>query len=37
MAGTLKEVAGRLAAAKPQGPCMILYGEALAGLDHDKA
>jgi uroporphyrin-III C-methyltransferase len=37
MAGTLKEIAVRLAAAKPQGPCMILYGEALAGLDHDKA
>jgi uroporphyrin-III C-methyltransferase len=37
MAGTLKEIAARLAAAKPQGPCMILYGEALAGLDHDKA
>jgi uroporphyrin-III C-methyltransferase len=36
MAGTLKEIAGRLAAAKPQGPCMILYGEALAGLDHGK-
>jgi uroporphyrin-III C-methyltransferase len=37
MAGTLKEIAGRLAAAKPQGPCIILYGEALAGLDHGKA
>jgi uroporphyrin-III C-methyltransferase len=37
MAGTLKEIAARLAAAKPQGPCMILYGEALAGLDHGNA
>jgi uroporphyrin-III C-methyltransferase len=37
IAGTLKQIAARLAAAKPQGPCMILYGEALAGLDHDKA
>lgn len=37
MAGTLKQIASRLSAAKPQGPCMILYGEALAGLDHDKA
>jgi uroporphyrin-III C-methyltransferase len=37
MAGTLSEIAARLAAAKPQGPCMILYGEALAGLDHRKA
>jgi uroporphyrin-III C-methyltransferase len=37
MAGTLKEIATRLAAAKPQGPCMILYGEALAGLDQHKA
>jgi uroporphyrin-III C-methyltransferase len=36
MAGTLSEIAARLAAAKPQGPCMILYGEALAGLNHDK-
>ena len=37
MAGTLKEIAARLAAAKPPGPCMILYGEALAGVDRDKA
>ncbi len=35
-AGTLKEIAARLAVAKPAGPCMILYGEALAGLDRDK-
>jgi uroporphyrin-III C-methyltransferase len=37
MAGTLKEIAARLAAAKPAGPCVILYGEALAGVDRDKA
>jgi uroporphyrin-III C-methyltransferase len=36
IAGTLREIAGRLAAVKPQGPCMILYGEALAGLNRDK-
>jgi uroporphyrin-III C-methyltransferase len=37
MAGTLQEIAARLAAAKPSGPCMILYGEALAGVGTDKA
>ena len=36
MAGTLKEIAARLAAAKPSGPCMILYGAALAGVGTDK-
>ena len=37
MAGTLQEIAARLAAAKPSGPCMILYGAALAGVGTDKA
>src|ERR1700744_2769557 len=37
MAGTIREIAARLAAAKPSGPCMILYGEALAGVAADKA
>ena len=37
MAGTLQEIAARLAAAKPSGPCMILYGQALAGVGTDKA
>ncbi len=37
MAGTLTEIAARLTAAKPQGPCMILYGAALAGVGGDKA
>ena len=32
MTGTLREIAARLNAAKPSGPCMILYGEALAGV-----
>jgi uroporphyrin-III C-methyltransferase len=32
MAGTLTEIAARLTAEKPAGPCMILYGEALAGV-----
>jgi uroporphyrin-III C-methyltransferase len=32
MAGTLTEIANRLTTAKPQGPCMILYGAALAGV-----
>jgi uroporphyrin-III C-methyltransferase len=36
MAGTLTEIAARLSAAKPQGPCMILYGAALAGVGADK-
>jgi uroporphyrin-III C-methyltransferase len=36
MAGTLSEIAARLAAAKPAGPCVILYGEALAGVVRDK-
>ncbi len=36
MAGTLTEIAARLAAEKPAGPCMILYGAALAGVDRDK-
>ena len=36
MAGTLKEIAARLAAAKPSGPCMILYGAALAGVGAEK-
>jgi uroporphyrin-III C-methyltransferase len=37
MAGSLMEIAARLAAAKPFGPCLILYGAALAGVGHDKA
>jgi uroporphyrin-III C-methyltransferase len=37
MAGTLTEIAARLSAAKPQGPCMILYGAALAGVGTEKA
>jgi uroporphyrin-III C-methyltransferase len=36
IAGSLTEIAGRLAAAKPLGPCLILYGAALAGIGHDK-
>jgi uroporphyrin-III C-methyltransferase len=36
MAGTLQEIAARLVAAKPSGPCMILYGQALAGVGTDK-
>jgi uroporphyrin-III C-methyltransferase len=36
MAGTLTEIAARLAEEKPAGPCMILYGAALAGVGHDK-
>ena len=30
--GTLKEIAASLAAEKPRGPCVILYGAALAGV-----
>jgi uroporphyrin-III C-methyltransferase len=37
MAGSLTEIAARLAAEKPPGPCLILYGAALAGVGHDKA
>ena len=37
MAGSLTEIATRLATAKPQGPCMILYGAALAGVGADRA
>ena len=37
MSGSLTDIAARLTAAKPQGPCMILYGVALAGVGHDKA
>jgi uroporphyrin-III C-methyltransferase len=36
MAGTMTEIAARLIAAKPRGPCMILYGAALAGVGADK-
>jgi uroporphyrin-III C-methyltransferase len=36
MAGSLTEIAARLAKEKPAGPCMILYGAALAGVGHDK-
>jgi uroporphyrin-III C-methyltransferase len=37
IAGSLMEIAACLAAAKPFGPCLILYGAALAGVGHDKA
>lgn len=37
MSGSLTDIAARLTEAKPQGPCMILYGAALAGVGHDKA
>jgi uroporphyrin-III C-methyltransferase len=37
MAGSLTEIAARLAADKPAGPCLILYGAALAGVGHDRA
>ncbi|KAA5596263.1 uroporphyrinogen-III C-methyltransferase [Blastochloris sulfoviridis] len=33
MRGSIIEIAGRLAAAPPSGPCMILYGRALAEPD----
>jgi uroporphyrin-III C-methyltransferase len=36
-AGTLNEIAARLKADKPVGPCMILYGNALADVARDKA
>ncbi len=36
MAGSLTEIAARLGAAKPLGPCLILYGAALAGVVHGK-
>jgi uroporphyrin-III C-methyltransferase len=31
MSGSLREIAARLAREKPHGPCVILYGAALAG------
>jgi uroporphyrin-III C-methyltransferase len=37
MAGPLSEIAARLAAAKPAGPCMILYGNALSDVARDNA
>lgn len=37
MAGPMAEIAARLTAEKPPGPCLILYGAALAGAGHDKA
>ena len=37
MTGSLTEIALRLAAEKPAGPCLILYGAALAGVVHDQA
>jgi uroporphyrin-III C-methyltransferase len=37
MAGSLAEIAARLAASRPAGPCLILYGAALAGVGHDRA
>jgi uroporphyrin-III C-methyltransferase len=35
--GSLAEIAARLAAAKPLGPCLILYGAALADAGNDRA
>lgn len=37
MTGSLKEIAEWLAAAKPIGPCLILYGAALAGIEQKRA
>ncbi len=37
MAGGLSEIAARLTAEKPRGPCLILYGAALAGVGRDRA
>ena len=37
IAGSLTEIAARLAEAKPLGPCLILYGAALAGAVRDRA
>jgi uroporphyrin-III C-methyltransferase len=36
MSGTMTEIADRLTAAKPKGPCMILYGAALAGVGTER-
>jgi uroporphyrin-III C-methyltransferase len=36
MAGSLTEIAARLVKEKPAGPCMILYGAALAGVGRDR-
>ena len=36
MAGSLADIAVRLDAARPPGPCMILYGAALAGVGTDR-
>jgi len=37
IAGTLTSTAARLAAEKPKGPCLILYGQALADVGHGMA
>lgn len=37
MAGSMKEIAARLTAAKPVGPCLILYGAALSGVGLARA
>ncbi|ABD87437.1 uroporphyrinogen-III C-methyltransferase [Rhodopseudomonas palustris] len=37
LAGTLSEIAAQLAVEKPQGPCLILYGQALAGAGRGLA
>jgi uroporphyrin-III C-methyltransferase len=37
IAGSLSEISVRLAAEKPLGPCVILYGAALAGVGQDGA
>ena len=37
MTGSMKEIAARLTAAKPAGPCLILYGAALAGVEQTRA
>jgi uroporphyrin-III C-methyltransferase len=36
MAGSLADIAARLSSAKPLGPCLILYGAALAGVGTDS-
>jgi len=37
IAGTLTGIAARLAAERPKGPCLILYGQALADVGHGMA
>jgi uroporphyrin-III C-methyltransferase len=35
--GTLNKIAARLKAEKPLGPCLIIYGAAMADVAHDRA